>query len=69
MPPPPGMENITTYKGAMDVMLQASKPAPNIPPAFANHPDAPISAAMHNRKQRRIMEARRAAQTRKRKPH
>ncbi len=55
-------------------LLQPSKPQPNIPPAFANRPDAPVSNAQRaarpamNRKQRKAMEAkeRKAAKMRKR---
>jgi len=39
-------------------MLQASKPASNIPPAFEDHPDLPNVATKLNRKQRKAMEAR-----------
>lgn len=63
-------------------MLQPSKPKPNIPPAFANRPDAPVAQVQAqaqrpvqasakpsmNRKQRKAMEAkqRKAAKMRKR---
>jgi len=61
-------------------MVRPSKPKPNIPPAFANRPDAPIAQAQiqrpaqasaklaMNRKQRKAMEAkqRKAAKARRR---
>jgi len=55
---------------ATSTLLQPSKPEPNIPPAFASHPDAPrrSEGRSMNRKQRKALEAkqRKATKTRKR---
>lgn len=59
MPPPSTMVgfNPTVARGRAGMVLQASKPAPNIPPAFAEHPDVPSGATKLNREQRKAMEA------------
>ena len=61
LPAPAGMVGLNTNHTS--TLLQPSKPQPNIPPAFANRLDAPISNAGRaarpamNRKQRKAMEA------------
>lgn len=73
MPPPSSMVgfNSTVPNSQAGLMLQASKPAPNIPPAFADHPNMPSGATKLNRKQRKAMEARKrkTARVKMRKPH
>lgn len=72
MPAPAGMVGLNTKHTS--TLLQPSKPQPNIPPAFANHPDAPTAKPQRttrpvmNRKQRKAMEAkqRKATKVRKR---
>ncbi len=68
MPAPAGMVGLNTNHTS--TLLQPSKPEPNIPPAFANHPDAPrrSEGRSMNRKQRKAMEAkqRKAGKARKR---
>lgn len=68
MPAPDGIVDLNTNHTS--TLLQPSKPAPNIPPAFADHPDAPsrLQGRVMNRKQRQAMEAkqRKAAKTQKR---
>jgi hypothetical protein len=72
LPAPAGMVGLNTNQTSR--LLQPSKPQPNIPPAFANRPDAPVSNAQRaarpamNRKQRKAMEAktRKAAKMSKR---
>lgn len=58
MPAPEGMVGLNTNHTS--TLLQPSKPHPNIPPAFATHPDAPHRSKARppmNRKQRKAMEA------------
>ena len=72
LPAPSGMVGLSTNHTS--TLLQPSKPLPNIPPAFANRPDAPMANAPRtvrpsmNRKQRKAMEAknRKAAKIHKR---
>ena len=72
LPAPAGMVGLNTNHTS--TLLQPSKPQPNIPPAFANRPDAPVANAQRaarpamNRKQRKAMEAkaRKAAKMSKR---
>ncbi|WP_299593574.1 hypothetical protein [uncultured Tateyamaria sp.] len=56
MPAPAGMVGLNTNHTS--TLLQPSKPEPNIPPAFADHPDAPRrpQGRPMNRKQRKAME-------------
>lgn len=64
---PDGMAELTSTQTNMP--LQPSKPEPNVPPAFANHPDAPTRPERSmNRKERKAMHAhqRKAAKARKR---
>lgn len=60
MPPPSSMVgfNPRVTKSQAGLMLQASTPAPNIPPAFAGHPDVPSGTTKLNRRQRKAMEDR-----------
>ena len=60
MPPPPNMVGFNPHVGIKqaNLMLQPSAPTPNIPPAFADHPDVPTGTPKLNRKQRKAMEAR-----------
>ncbi|MEP5760106.1 MAG: hypothetical protein ABJ327_12515 [Litoreibacter sp.] len=60
MPAPSSMVEFNPRMGNRQggLMLQPSKPAPNIPPAFADHPDVPNGTTKLNRKQRKAMEAR-----------
>ncbi len=67
MPAPAGMVALNTNHTS--TLLQPCKPEPNIPPAFADHPDAPrppLGRSL-NRKQRKAMEAkeRKSAKSRK----
>lgn len=56
MPAPDGMAGVPPHH--MSTLLQPSRPEPNIPPAFANHPDAPHNTKRApNRKQRKAAEA------------
>ncbi|MEP3033248.1 MAG: hypothetical protein ABJO67_02760, partial [Pseudoruegeria sp.] len=68
LPAPAGMVGLNTNHTS--TLLQPSKPEPNMPPAFANSPDAPRRAEGRpmNRKQRKAMEAkqRKSTKTRKR---
>lgn len=68
MPAPAGMVGLNTNHTS--TLLQPSKPEPNIPPAFADHPDAPRSPQGRplNRKQRKAIAAkeRKAAKSRRR---
>ena len=72
MPAPAGMEGLNTNHTS--TLLQPSRPQPNIPPAFANRPDAPTVKKQRpahpsmNHKQRKAMEAkqRKAAKARNR---
>jgi hypothetical protein len=75
LPAPAGMEGLNpNHKSPL---LMRSKPRPNIPPAFANRPDAPVAQTQRaarpsmNRKQRKAMEAkeRKAGKLRKRLVH
>lgn len=56
MPAPDGMAGLNTNHTS--TLLQPSKPEPNIPPAFASHPDVPCRSKdlPINRKQRKAME-------------
>lgn len=67
MPAPAGMVGLNTNHTS--TLLQPSKPEPNMPPAFANRPDAPRRAEGRpmNRKQRKAMEAKQRKSTKARK--
>ena len=75
LPAPAGMEDLNSNHKSP--LLKTSKPRPNIPPAFANRPDAPVAQTQRaarpsmNRKQRKAMEAkkRKAGKLRKRLVH
>lgn len=56
MSAPVGMVELNTNN--ISTLLQPSKPQPNIPPAFAHHPDAPHHSEprLMNRKQRKAVE-------------
>lgn len=59
MAPPASSDNATATSSGLGIMQESFIPAPNIPPAFLDHPDAPITTAKLNRKQRKAAEAHR----------